>query len=738
MTTPSTPRKAGPLLGTGAQTSWPFTFKVFAASDIAVTIANNLGVETALVLNADYSVTLNSNQDTSPGGTVTYPISGAALPTGSKLTIFGNLPYDQPLDLPSGGNFSPLALENQLDRLTMQIQQLREQLGRSLQVSVTSSANVALPPPAASNLIGWNENGDNFENYPLSELATSLAFATYRYDTFTGNGSTTQFTLSADPVTLGNLDVAVGGVTQTPGADYLLVGGVLEFTSAPPLGATILARFGEGIASGPSMDSYDVRFRQAGTGALDRTAEAKMRETVSVFDFLPPAQVALIVANNAAGQNPTVITAAIQAALDSSLSVYFPAGTYLVNDTIRKDVPRPTFNRLFGAGKYATTIKASPSMMNKPIFHFGDLSGHGSPQVELVDLGFNGHDKTNGNTAVFLQEGGICHLANIAIRYCGIGIDGTAATDTLIDGDNYIEGCEIGARFLPSPVAGPSNEVRIRNVWFTDCNQAVFAEGDFIEISGCTSQSCGIDGTKHVFEVNNSALPGFAFFGAKIFNNWIEGGFNKYCIAVIGCPSAIVYNNLMFGQGGLPQADREGGILIDNCANADVNHNVVYQFFTRPPQDGRLANAGIYVKNSTGGSRGGAFRCYHNTLYRDQSGNQYYFEGLSAPTLSKDAYQNSWALVTISGGVATVVNGKNIGSVVNYGGAGYWQVNLPYNRESINTMVFVQPNHSTALFSSVSDNGPGSVRLRFFDAAGVATDPDIGFSIMFMTENAIN
>lgn len=322
MTTPSTPRKAGPLLGTGAQTSWPFTFKVFAASDIAVTIANNLGVETALVLNADYSVTLNSNQDTSPGGTVTYPISGSALPTGSRLTIFGNLPYDQPLDLPSGGNFSPLALENQLDRLTMQIQQLREQLGRSLTVPVTSGVSPSLPSPAASNIIGWNENGDNLENYPLSELATSLAFATYRYDTFNGDGSTTQFTLSADPVTLGNLDVAVGGVTQTPGADYLLVAGVIEFTSAPPLGATILARFGEGVASGPSMDSYDVRFRQAGTGSVDRTAESKMREFVSVKDF---------------GADPTGATDSRQAILDAlnaSGKIYFPPGNYVSSASI--------------------------------------------------------------------------------------------------------------------------------------------------------------------------------------------------------------------------------------------------------------------------------------------------------------------------------------------------------------------------------------------------------------------
>jgi len=288
MTTPSTPRKAGPLLGTGAQTSWPFTFKVFAASDIAVTIANNLGVETALVLNSDYSVTLNSNQDTSPGGTVTYPISGSALPTGSRLTIFGNLPYDQPLDLPSGGNFSPLALENQLDRLTMQIQQLRENVGRALQLPVTTDGtlSVQLPPPAPNELIGWDSGGNNLANIPLSDIGTAIAFGSYRYDTFTGNGTTTSYALSQDPAVLANLDVSISGVVQVPGIDYSLLTGNLVFMSAPSNGTTILARYGQALTALP--DSDQITFVQAGAGATTRTVQNKLREAISVEDFIPP------------------------------------------------------------------------------------------------------------------------------------------------------------------------------------------------------------------------------------------------------------------------------------------------------------------------------------------------------------------------------------------------------------------------------------------------------------------
>lgn len=141
MTIPSTPRKAGPLNGNGVTTSFPFSFKVFAEEDIAVAIANAAKVETQLVLNTDYSVTLNANQETSPGGSVTYPLTGSPLPTGSVLSIVGDVDYAQDLDLPSGGNYSPLALENQLDLMVMQIQQVDEAVGRSVKVPITYNDN---------------------------------------------------------------------------------------------------------------------------------------------------------------------------------------------------------------------------------------------------------------------------------------------------------------------------------------------------------------------------------------------------------------------------------------------------------------------------------------------------------------------------------------------------------------------------------------------------------------------
>jgi hypothetical protein len=179
MTLPSTTRKSPTYTGNGSLVSYAFTFKVFAAADLRVTIADTGGNESILVLNSSVLVTLNADQDATPGGSVRYAVAGVAtaLPTGYKLVITGQgLLAEQPTDLPVGGNFDPLQIENALDRLTMLIQQVQELTGRALVFSPSDTAGSALPPAAsrASKVIGFDSNGTLVMLSPGGGTATDV------------------------------------------------------------------------------------------------------------------------------------------------------------------------------------------------------------------------------------------------------------------------------------------------------------------------------------------------------------------------------------------------------------------------------------------------------------------------------------------------------------------------------------------------------------------------------------
>lgn len=156
-------RKAGPFAGNGTTIAFPFSFKVFAATDVAVTVANTQGNESALALGADYAVALNADQDAAPGGTVTL---AAPLASGHRLVVSSAVPNLQPTDITNNGGFYPRVIEDALDRHVAQVQQIDEKVGRALKVAITSPlGNQAMPSPVAGMLIGWNESSDGLKNY---------------------------------------------------------------------------------------------------------------------------------------------------------------------------------------------------------------------------------------------------------------------------------------------------------------------------------------------------------------------------------------------------------------------------------------------------------------------------------------------------------------------------------------------------------------------------------------------
>ena len=113
----------------------------------------------------------------------------------------------------------------------------------------------------------------------IGNQPTSVAFLT---DQFSGNGSTTAFTLSAAPANTNSILVAISGVLQDP-STYSISGTTLTFSPAPPSGTgNISVRFLGIPASGVTTTAY--RTQTEFTATAGQTTFSVPSYTVGYID----------------------------------------------------------------------------------------------------------------------------------------------------------------------------------------------------------------------------------------------------------------------------------------------------------------------------------------------------------------------------------------------------------------------------------------------------------------------
>lgn len=150
MTISSETRKAGPFTGNGVTTAFPFAFKVFVAADVSVTLTTlSTGVQALLMLNTDYTLALNADQNASPGGTVTYNPSSVPMPSTRTLTIGSVVTETQATHITNGGAFLPNNIEDMVDRAVINVQQVSEKIDRSIKFPIVDSSLIVELPTAA-------------------------------------------------------------------------------------------------------------------------------------------------------------------------------------------------------------------------------------------------------------------------------------------------------------------------------------------------------------------------------------------------------------------------------------------------------------------------------------------------------------------------------------------------------------------------------------------------------------
>lgn len=174
-------RLAGPFIGDGSgQKVFTFGFLIFDEGDVSVSVADEENaLPRSLTLGEDFSVQMNEDQAATPGGTITLLADGLA--KGAVLAIGSSVPYTQTLTLTNYTRFPPERITKELDRIVVQIQQLKSESDRSLKTDETDTQTAAelkekLLKAAESAFTVASQKAEEAKGY-AQEAANSAQFA---------------------------------------------------------------------------------------------------------------------------------------------------------------------------------------------------------------------------------------------------------------------------------------------------------------------------------------------------------------------------------------------------------------------------------------------------------------------------------------------------------------------------------------------------------------------------------
>lgn len=617
MTISSTTRIAGPFIGNGTASAFPFTFKVFAATDLdVIKLTVSTGTEATLVLTTDYTVALNGDQNSNPGGTVT--LTAGALASGFTLTITSDIANLQPTDLTNQGGFYPEVITDSLDRATIQIQQIADIGDRTLKIPISDGTlNMELPTKTerANSFLSFDANG-------LPSVVTagsSGAPATITRQVFSGTGSQTVFTLASDPGAIGNsAQVYIGGVYQQR-STYTIAGTTLTFSAAPVAGTNNI-EFVNFLTSNIGATSADlVTYTPSGTSAVARSAASKFGDTVSVKDFGAVGDG--VIATGAGTDN----TAAFQAAINS-VSTY---GTVIVPNGIYKlssQITIPSGKALRGMGGYATILLAPAAFVADGLVK---ANGAGGPPTVISDLTVTGqtggagaasigiHAAANGtlisnvwcagfasniklaNTDVVLQNS----VSEVS-RTGGTGVSITSSSVTVAD--CVIYDCYLGLSV--SGVAFVAGTVSVTNVRTSACTYAGFAIDSSSNVSLTNCSACHNNIGRYTFAglyMSTSSNVSITNFIARLGSGPSTTARGISCsassnVTIVGCQITSFDDGIYVSGGGLVQIsscalfnNNNRGIYVAGASQAQINNSTCIT-----NGSGIATNAGIYSDNS--------------------------------------------------------------------------------------------------------------------------------------------
>ena len=216
-------------VASSGQTVFPYTFTALADTDIKV-LKNGV----TLSLGGNYTVSGVGTY----GGNVTLT-SGAT--TGDKIAIYLDMPLQRTTNYQNSGDFLALDVNGDFDALWLALQQTTSGIDRTVRLSDSDPniVNIELPLPdeRAQKLLAFSPTGAVTAQPYVGGQTQILS-----RDSFTGDGSTTTFTMSESASDASMLNVIVNGLMQDVSSYSVTNNTSLVFSEAPPRGANIEVR----------------------------------------------------------------------------------------------------------------------------------------------------------------------------------------------------------------------------------------------------------------------------------------------------------------------------------------------------------------------------------------------------------------------------------------------------------------------------------------------------------------
>lgn len=371
-------------IGDGTQTIFPYTWKVYATTDLVVIVTDATG-DHVKALTTDYGVT---GVGASTGGNVVF-----TTPPSGTVTISLSLLLRQDLHYVPNAPFPAATSEIALDRLAME---LRQYVARTpLLDNQKPLRDVAFPPPAPNSIIGWDSSGTGLQTY---QNLSSVAVPNIDYLGNYGNSLATAVTTIGNAATL--LQVTVGTAVT---ADVIIPKNITLWPT--PAGVITVANGATLTINGPLEASPYQIFSCSSTGKVVFGPDSAK----SLYPEWWGAK-----ADNATDSS-VAMTACLVAAIDSGIEVKWASGTYKINSSVAATM---------AAGKTLTVSGSAGTVIDCS----GITYSTGYNQPDVWGLAITGTPSTDPNNVVRLSNfkmiGGATDLGGLT----GLRLDGVGQT----------------------------------------------------------------------------------------------------------------------------------------------------------------------------------------------------------------------------------------------------------------------------------------------------------------------